>query len=147
MINWCSVCSCSLPIQRNGTVLKSKRREHNQGQKHQNNVERQREEVRDRTRRQYEACMLAHAKRMDDARQALLLAVTAARLRAAHGSVAVARTVWAVESDAALNQLASPALKAALWRPAAAHVAQRHVCNAASDAWLVVKLIIDVAGM
>ena len=144
MINWCSVCSCSLPIQRDGTVLRSKRREHAQGQKHQNNVERQRQEVRDRARRQFEADQRARAKRIDDKRHTLLLAVTAARLRAAHGSMDVARTVWAVEADTALNQLASPALKAALWRPAVAHVSERHVCSAASDAWLVVKLVIDV---
>jgi len=85
------------------------------------------------------------AERIDGARQALLLAVTAARLRAAHGSMDVARTVWAVESDATLNRMESPALKAALWRQATAHVARQHVCSAASDAWLVVKLVIDVA--
>jgi hypothetical protein len=145
-MGWCSVCSCDLPTQRNGTVLKSTRRAHNQGQKHVNNVDRQRQEARDQTRRQVEACRLAHAKRIADARQSLLLAVVAARLRAAHGSVAVARTAWAVEADAALNQLESPALKAALWRPATAHVAQQRIRGAASDAWLVVKLVVDVAG-
>ena len=146
-MDWCTVCGCDLPVQRDGTVLRSTRRTHNAGQKHRSNVDRQRQAVRDNTRRQIEACRIAHAKRMDDARQALLLAVTATRLRAAHGSMDVARTVWAVEADAALNQLASPTLKAALWRPAAAHVAQRHVCSAASDAWLVVKLVIDVTSI
>jgi hypothetical protein len=86
-------------------------------------------------------------RRIDDARQALLLAVVAARLRGVHGSMDVARTVWAIEADAALNRLESPVLKAALWRPATAHVAQQHVRSAASDAWLVVKLVIDVAGV
>lgn len=146
-MNWCSVCNCDLPMQRNGTVLKSTRRAHNQGQKHRNNVYVTQQQVRDQTRRQLEACRLAEAKRINDARQALLLAVVATRLRAAHGGVDIARTVWAVEADAALNRLESPALKAALWRPAAAHVAQRHVCTAASNAWLVVKLVIDVAGV
>ena len=146
-MNWCSVCSCDLPVQRDGTVLRLRRREHNQGQRHRNNLHRQAQAVRDRTRHQLEACRLAQAKRIDDARHALLLAVTAARLRATHGSMAVARTVWAVEADAALNQLESPALKAALWRPATAHVAQQYVSSAASDAWLVVKLVIDVAGV
>ena len=134
-------------MQRDGTVLRSTRRTHNEGQKHRSNVDRERQAGRDQTRRQLEACRLAHAKRVDDARQALLLAVVATRLRAAHGGVDIARTVWAVEADAALNRLESPALKAALWRPAAAHVAQRHVCTAASNAWLVVKLVIDVAGV
>jgi|SaaInlV_125m_DNA_1040241.scaffolds.fasta_scaffold02364_3 hypothetical protein len=145
-MNWCSFCNCQLPTQRDGTVLRVTRREHNQGQKHANSVERQRQEARDQTRRQLEACRLAHAKRIADARQALLLAVVAARLRAAHGSMDAARTVWAVEADAALNQLESPALKAALWRPATAHVAQQHVRSAALDSWLVVKLVVDVAG-
>jgi len=146
-MNWCSVCNCDLPTQRDGTVLRTTRREHNAGQKHRNNVDRERQAVRDNTRRQLEACRLAHAKRIDDARHTLLLAVVATRLRAAHGGVDIARTVWAVEADAALNRLESPALKAALWRPAAAHVAQRHVRTAASNAWLVVKLVIDVAGV
>lgn len=144
---WCSVCRCDLPTQRNGTVLKTTRREHNQGQKHRNNIDRQAQQARDQVRWQCEAFERERVKRIDDARQSLLLAVVATRLRAAHGSMAVARTVWAVEADAALNQLESPALKAALWRPTVAHVGQRHICNAASDAWLVVKLVKDVTGM
>ena len=147
MINWCSVCRCDLPKQRNGTVLKSTRREHVQGQKHRDNVYYQTLERLDEGRRMFAAMERVKAERIDDARQALLLAVTAARLRAAHGSMDVARTVWAIEADAALNQLESPALKAALWRPATAHVARQHVCSAASDAWLVAKLVIDVAGV
>jgi len=125
-------------------VLKSTRAEHFRGQKHRNNVYRQTQERIDEGRRVFAAMERVEAERIDGARQALLLAVTAARLRAAHGSMDVARTVWAVEADTALNQLASPALKAALWRPAVAHVSERHVCSAASDAWLVVKLVIDV---
>ena len=144
MINWCSVCSCSLPIQRDGTVLRSKRREHVQGQRHRDNVYRETLERQDEARRIFAAMERAEAARIDGARQALLLAVTDARLRAAHGSMDVARTVWAIEADATLNRIESPALKAALWRPAVAHVSERHVCSAASDAWLVVKLVIDV---
>ena len=144
---WCSICRCALPVQRNGTVLKTTRREHNQGQRHRDNIHLQAQEARDQARWQCEALERERVKRIDDARHALLLAVTAARLRATHGSMAVARTVWAVEADAALNQLESSALKASLWRPAAAHVAQQHVRSAASDAWLVVKLVIDVAGV
>tara|TARA_Y100000389_G_scaffold124461_2_gene121816 strand:- start:112 stop:630 length:519 start_codon:yes stop_codon:yes gene_type:complete len=145
MLNWCSICRCDLPTQRNGTVLKSTRAEHFRGQKHRNNHHRQTQEAVDKGRRVRATMERIEAERIDGARHALLLAVTAARLRAAHGSMDVARTVWAVEADTALNQLASPALKAALWSPAVAHVANRHVCSAASDAWLVVKLVIDVA--
>ena len=145
-MTWCSVCSCDLPTQRNGTVLRITRRAHNQGQKHRNNVDRQTRQWVDQLEKKIEALERARIQRIDDARQALLLAIVAARLRAAHGSMDVARMVWAVEADEALNRLESPALKASLWRSAAAHVAQRHVCSAASDVWLVVKLVIDVAG-
>ena len=142
-----AVCNCDLPVQRDGTVLRTRRREHNQGQRHKNNVHRQAQAVRDRTRWQREGIERERLQRIDDARHVLLLAVVAARLRAAHGSMDVARTVWAVEADAALNQLESPTLKAALWRPAVAHVAKGHVCSTAFDAWLVVKLVIDVASV
>ena len=111
MMNWYSFCKCDLPTQRNGTVLKSTRREHAQGQRHRENVYRQTEERREEGRRMFAAMERVEAERIDGARQALLLAVTAARLRAAHGSMDVARTVWAVESDATLNRMESPALK------------------------------------
>lgn len=120
---------------------------HNQGQRHRDNVYRQTQERLEKGRRMLAAMERVEAKRIDDTRHALLLAVMAARVRAAHGSMDVARAVWAVEADAALNQLESPALKAALRRPATAHVAQQHVRSAASNAWLVVKLVIDVAGV
>ena len=144
---WCSVCRCALPVQRDGTVLRTTRREHNQGQRHKNNVHLQAQKLLDEARWQREAIERERLQRIDDARHLLLLAVMAARLRGVHGNMDVARTVWAVEADAALNQLESPALKAALWRPATAHVAQQHVRSAASDAWLVVKLVVDLAGV
>jgi len=134
-------------VQRDGTVLRTTRREHNQGQRHKNNVHLQAQKLLDEARWQREAIERERLQRIDDARHLLLLAVMAARLRGVHGNMDVARTVWAVEADAALNQLESPALKAALWRPATAHVAQQHVRSAASDAWLVVKLVVDLAGV
>ena len=144
---WCSVCDCKLPQQRDGTVLRATRRAHNQGQKHRDNVYRQTQKRIDEGRRVFAAMERIKAERIDNARHALLLAVMASRLRCAHGSMDAARTVWAVEADAALNRLESPELKAALWRPAAVHVSQQHIRRAASDAWLVVKLVIDVAGV
>jgi hypothetical protein len=115
---------------------------HNRGRRHSDNVDRL---MRVRSERETLARESARIERINSTRQTLLLAVVATRLRAAHGSTDAARTSWAVESDAALNQLESSALKAALWRPAAAHVAKHHILRAVSDAWLVVKLIINVA--
>lgn len=141
---WCKVCGCDLPTQRDGTVLKSTRRAHNQGQRHIKNVNLEQQQS---VRSLVEYLRRERVRCINDMRQALLLAVTATRLRATHGSMDGARTAWAVESDLAISQISNPSLKAALCATAEAHVAQHHVRSAASDAWLVVKLVIDIAGI
>ena len=142
----CAICGCELPRYRDGYVTKATIKAHNRGRKHSDNVDRlECTAMRVRSERETLARESARIERINSTRQTLLLAVVATRLRAAHGSTDAARTSWAVESDAALNQLESSALKAALRRPAAAHVAKHHILRAASDAWLVVKLIINVA--
>jgi hypothetical protein len=152
----CSICGCELPRHRDGHVTKATIKAHNRGQKH--SVAKDRCDEEDaarfkagctamRVRIEHDA-LARERKRIESINstsQALLLSVVATRLCAAHGSMHAARTAWAVESDAALNQLESSALKAALWRSAAAHVARQHILRAASDAWLVVELVINVA--
>jgi hypothetical protein len=138
----CSICNCELPRHRDGHVTKATIKAHNQGRRHTDNVFRQEYLDWCPPKRSLRRAKWVDAQNPDDARQALLLGVVVTRLRAAHGSMDAARTAWAVESDAALNRLESPALKTALWRPAAAHVAQQHVSSAASDAWPVVNLVI-----
>jgi|MEHZ01.6.fsa_nt_MEHZ011644227.1_17 hypothetical protein len=150
----CSLCRCELPMHRDGHVTKATIKAHNLGQKHQAAKSRRDEEdaatfasecVAFREYIAREA--LARIDRLQYKRHILLLAVVATRLRAEYCSMDAARTLWTIESDAALNQLESSALKAALKHPAAAHVSKHHILKAASDAWLVVNLVINVAGI
>jgi len=139
----CDICGCELPTHfEYGHVTKATIKAHNRGRKHQAAERRFHKGDYQGWLREHIRCeALARSGRKD---QILLLAVVATRLRAAYGSMDAARTLWTVESDAALDQLESSALKDALKRPAAAHVAKHHILKAASDAWLVVNLVMNV---
>ena len=141
---WCAVCNCELPCERNGTVRRDTRREHNRGQRHLANTRRIAREVEAAYERERLHVFEQLWRTREARRQALLLAVVSARLRETHGSVRNARVAWQADADAALAALASPALRAAVRPAAVAHVAQAHVCEAARNVWLVVRLVIDV---
>lgn len=153
----CDLCRCELPRHRDGHVTKATIKAHNRGTKH-TFAEYRRDNVWSITYvtkglalstlgEDIQRDELAREERVNHKRHILLLAVVATHLRATHGSMDAARTLWTSESDTALNQLESSTLKDALRRPAAAHVAKHHVLKAASNAWLVVNLLINVAGI
>jgi hypothetical protein len=143
-------------MHRDGHVTKATIKAHNLGQKHQAAKSRRDEDIAAMSSsyervafREYIAreALARINNRLQYKRHILLLAVVATRLRAEYGSMDAARTLWTIESDAALNQLESSALKAVLKHPAAAHVSKHHILKAASDAWLVVNLVINVMGI
>ena len=117
----CDVCGCALPINRSGHVTRECRRTHREGAKHQAALARKQWAEAEEARRYGEEMGRRWA---EEARQrrvarvhALTMGLLATRLRAKHGSMALARNAWAHEADERLNALEMPALQVRLLKP------------------------------
>lgn len=120
--DYCSVCQCDLPINRSGHVPRETRRDHNNGSKHQTNLNhirrREEEELKARNQR---ALSEWRAERLEVQRQrrlAVVLGVLATRLRARYGSMDDARIAWAEQADSKLATLQPTELRLTLRDPA-----------------------------
>ena len=137
----CSICGCTLPTQRDGTILRATRRQHANGEKHQARLRSQGE----RSRREREGWIRDYhyeqQRLKSDRLHSLMLSIVATRLRTQYVSIEEARLAWLLDSQCLLSRLGNKPIESAILEPTMKVIVATHMRSIAQDNHVLVELI------